>query len=184
MNTARPGYAPPSAPPGRAALEAEWPEVFSDSQRIGRLRMCCYQVTGALVIMLLAALLVLLAPLSPVLSANDLLLSWGALVAAGVLMTVWMLVLTRRRLHDVDRTGWWALLVLVPVLNLLLFVYLLLVPGSDGTNRYGAPSGPNGVLVTLFGGLIWVISLVSLLANVLALGVLLWVPSYQAQWLP
>lgn len=43
-----------------------------------------------------------------------------------------------RRLHDLDKTGWLSLLMLVPVLNALLGLYLLFASGTVGHNQYGA----------------------------------------------
>ena len=41
-----------------------------------------------------------------------------------------------RRLHDTDRSGWWYLLSLVPLVSLvLLFFYCQ--KGTDGPNRFG-----------------------------------------------
>jgi uncharacterized membrane protein YhaH (DUF805 family) len=41
-----------------------------------------------------------------------------------------------RRLHDTDRSGWWLLLALVPLVGLVLILFL--VQDSDAsTNRYG-----------------------------------------------
>ncbi|MCU1054800.1 DUF805 domain-containing protein [Stenotrophomonas maltophilia group sp. RY12688] len=45
---------------------------------------------------------------------------------------------TIRRLHDTDRSGWWLLLGFVPFVSLVLLVFLLL-PGTPGGNRFGAP---------------------------------------------
>jgi uncharacterized membrane protein YhaH (DUF805 family) len=44
-----------------------------------------------------------------------------------------------RRLHDLGWSGWWALLLFVPVLGALMLVPLLLAPGSAGANRFGPP---------------------------------------------
>jgi uncharacterized membrane protein YhaH (DUF805 family) len=62
----------------------------------------------------------------------------------GLLSGIWMLLhfipavaATIRRLHDTDRSGWWYLLGLVPLANLVLFVFTLL-RGSPGPNRFGA----------------------------------------------
>jgi len=41
-----------------------------------------------------------------------------------------------RRLHDTDRSGWWMLLALVPIVGLVLIV-LLAEDSNAGTNRYG-----------------------------------------------
>ncbi|MDO4921763.1 MAG: zinc-ribbon domain-containing protein [Phascolarctobacterium sp.] len=42
-----------------------------------------------------------------------------------------------RRLHDLNLSGWWALLLGVPVLNGLLCLYLVFVKGTNGANNYG-----------------------------------------------
>jgi uncharacterized membrane protein YhaH (DUF805 family)/ribosomal protein L40E len=42
-----------------------------------------------------------------------------------------------RRLHDINASGWWFILSLVPVANFVLGVVLLFVKGTEGENRYG-----------------------------------------------
>lgn len=42
------------------------------------------------------------------------------------------------RLHDVDRSGWWILALLVPILGQILVLRMALWPGTPGSNRYGA----------------------------------------------
>jgi uncharacterized membrane protein YhaH (DUF805 family) len=43
-----------------------------------------------------------------------------------------------RRLHDVDRTGWWYLLVLIPVLGPLILIFAFFIHrGTRGENRFG-----------------------------------------------
>jgi len=41
-----------------------------------------------------------------------------------------------RRLHDTDRSGWWLLLALVPLVGLVL-IWFMAQEGNAGTNRYG-----------------------------------------------
>jgi uncharacterized membrane protein YhaH (DUF805 family) len=41
-----------------------------------------------------------------------------------------------RRLHDTDRSGWWLLLCLVPLVGLVVIVFLAL-EGTPGSNRFG-----------------------------------------------
>jgi uncharacterized membrane protein YhaH (DUF805 family) len=43
-----------------------------------------------------------------------------------------------RRLHDLDRSGWWALFAFVPLVNFIFGLYLLFKRGTEGPNRYGA----------------------------------------------
>lgn len=42
-----------------------------------------------------------------------------------------------RRLHDTDRSGWWLLLALFPLLGLLVLIIFLVQRGSAGANRFG-----------------------------------------------
>jgi uncharacterized membrane protein YhaH (DUF805 family) len=44
-----------------------------------------------------------------------------------------------RRLHDIDKSGWWMLLVLVPLISLIL-IYWFCKRGTPGSNRFGVPS--------------------------------------------
>ncbi len=43
-----------------------------------------------------------------------------------------------RRLHDVGKSGWFSLIVLVPVLGLIWLIILFCSNGVDGQNRYGS----------------------------------------------
>lgn len=42
-----------------------------------------------------------------------------------------------RRCHDLDKSGWWCLLTLVPIVNFIFLIYLLFAKGTDGWNQYG-----------------------------------------------
>lgn len=57
------------------------------------------------------------------------------------------LALRCRRLHDFDASGWWQLLILVPVVNWFVDLVFGLAPGSAGPNRFGPdPRIPAGSL--------------------------------------
>ena len=48
-----------------------------------------------------------------------------------------LLAVGARRLHDSNHSGWWQLMILVPVAGwIVLFVFMLL-PGDDDANRFG-----------------------------------------------
>ena len=49
-----------------------------------------------------------------------------------------------RRLHDVDRTGWWLLLAFVPVVGLIVLLIWFCTKGTDGPNRFGPDPLPSG----------------------------------------
>lgn len=43
-----------------------------------------------------------------------------------------------RRLHDTDRSGWWLLLALVPVIGAIVLLVFALLEGTRGANRFGS----------------------------------------------
>jgi len=47
------------------------------------------------------------------------------------------LAVTTRRLHDIDRSGWYLLLQCVPLVN-LWFLFLMCQDSAPGANRFGA----------------------------------------------
>lgn len=42
-----------------------------------------------------------------------------------------------RRLHDTDRSGWWLLIALVPVIGYIVLFVFLVLPSNPGQNRFG-----------------------------------------------
>lgn len=42
-----------------------------------------------------------------------------------------------RRLHDVDKSGWWLFISLIPLIGAILLIYWYIKPSQEGTNRYG-----------------------------------------------
>jgi uncharacterized membrane protein YhaH (DUF805 family) len=42
-----------------------------------------------------------------------------------------------RRLHDIDRSGWWLLIGLVPLVGLIVMIVFLTKRGTEGQNRFG-----------------------------------------------
>ena len=61
----------------------------------------------------------------------------GLATIASFAMVVPSTMLGIRRLHDLDKTGWWLLLGFVPLINLAFALYLIFVEGTRGPNRYG-----------------------------------------------
>jgi uncharacterized membrane protein YhaH (DUF805 family) len=42
-----------------------------------------------------------------------------------------------RRLHDTDRSGWWSLIVLIPLVGAIAMLVFNCLPGAEGANRFG-----------------------------------------------
>jgi uncharacterized membrane protein YhaH (DUF805 family) len=49
-----------------------------------------------------------------------------------------------RRLHDTNRTGWWILIGLIPIIGFIVLLVFYLSEGDAGENKYG-PSPGSGV---------------------------------------
>ena len=60
------------------------------------------------------------------------------LVVVVLSLIVPAVTVTVRRLHDTERSGWWALLLPLPLLALIVLLFCLL-PGNAGKNKYGEP---------------------------------------------
>jgi uncharacterized membrane protein YhaH (DUF805 family) len=65
----------------------------------------------------------------------------------GLLSGLWSLIILIpailiyiKRFHDRDKSGWWVLIGLIPIIGALwLLVELGFLKGTDGPNRYGPP---------------------------------------------
>jgi uncharacterized membrane protein YhaH (DUF805 family) len=45
-----------------------------------------------------------------------------------------------RRLHDTNKSGWWQLLWLIPILGWLALLYFFIVQGDESDNRFNTPA--------------------------------------------
>ena len=43
-----------------------------------------------------------------------------------------------RRLHDTDRSGWWILISLIPLIGVIVLFVFMCLDSQPGTNRFGA----------------------------------------------
>ncbi|MEU5418143.1 DUF805 domain-containing protein [Streptomyces sp. NPDC001407] len=59
----------------------------------------------------------------------------GVLYSLAVLLP--SLAVGVRRLHDTNRTGWWILIALVPIIGGIILLVFLALPGTPGDNSYG-----------------------------------------------
>ena len=58
----------------------------------------------------------------------------------GVLSPVLMLpsiAVSVRRLHDIDKSGWWVLLSLIPIVGIIVLIVWYVRAGQTGNNRFG-----------------------------------------------
>ena len=55
----------------------------------------------------------------------------------GLAVLIPALAVTVRRLHDIDRTGWWIFINLIPLIGTIVLLVFELTPGTPGSNSYG-----------------------------------------------
>ncbi|UWU20930.1 DUF805 domain-containing protein [Rhizobium sp. CB3060] len=58
-----------------------------------------------------------------------------------------------RRLHDIDRTGWWYWFGAVPVIGFIVLLVFMCTQSTPGANRYGPPAGSSPEPALAGGGL-------------------------------
>ena len=59
----------------------------------------------------------------------------SALVSLGLFLPG--LAVSVRRLHDVDRSGWWVLLAFIPLIGIIVLIVWWATEGTRGPNRFG-----------------------------------------------
>ena len=147
--------------------------------RVSRVQFLAYSTFNALIALMLVALLfVMIGGFQGMVNASSEQLPMSLLGASSVGVAVLFylqLAVSKRRFNDLNKTGWLALLMLVPGVNILVYLYLLAVKGSEGANYYGLPARPATQLKTVLMVLIplLVMSLIGLLTQVV-------VPSYHS----
>ena len=66
----------------------------------------------------------------------------------GLVVLIPSLAVTVRRLHDTDRSGWWILIALVPLIGVIVLLVFALLEGTPGDNQYGPnPQGATARVV-------------------------------------
>jgi uncharacterized membrane protein YhaH (DUF805 family) len=60
-----------------------------------------------------------------------------------VFLVPWQIFLYIQRIHDFNQSGWWVLLIFFPYLGVLFLLLLLIIPGTNGSNKFGSKTPPN-----------------------------------------
>lgn len=71
------------------------------------------------------------------------------LVLSLVALALWVIgiSISVRRWHDLNKSGWWVLINLIPVLGWIYSLVMLgFMPGDQGPNQYGAPPREGQIL--------------------------------------
>ncbi len=76
---------------------------------------------------------------SIVLSAVDMAVGTMGILSGiyGLAMLIPSIAVGVRRMHDIDRSGWWLLIAFVPFIGVIVLLVFALLPGTAGDNRFG-----------------------------------------------
>jgi uncharacterized membrane protein YhaH (DUF805 family) len=121
-------------------------KLFSASGRIGRVRYIGWSAglwIASFVVMVLVGMIAALLGHRGGGAVSLLIMAvYAGLAFVSVLFAI-------QRIHDFDISGWLAVLLVVPVINFFFAIALMVIPGSDGSNRYGARPPANSVSVII-----------------------------------
>lgn len=111
-------------------------KIYTTEGRLNRLRYFIYSIAWSLISSVVGFILG---------SIGGLLSSDPESVLVIVPVGIWSFVagigsimIAIRRLHDLNKSGWFLLIGLIPLINMIFMLYILLIPGTVGDNQYGA----------------------------------------------
>ncbi|MEN9847655.1 MAG: hypothetical protein RL368_395 [Pseudomonadota bacterium] len=164
-------YAVPQSNLTLGSKEEDYGEIrfFSSKGRIGRLRYISYVSTLILLGIIIAFALMAFfglgsKPYASLGHNSDLVVLLLPLFFVLFFVLPSFLFLNIQRLHDINRSGWFSILLLVPLLNVIMILGLMGQAGNTERNQFGAPPPPNTLLVKISSALFilfWVLGQVS-----------------------
>jgi len=159
----------PYAPPGSEVADVSAAHGFQPvklwpvSGRIGRLRLLAYSV-GAYV---LATVVAMIIGFAFGVTGNKSLIALAPILAVIAYLVVNYLLLIQRS-HDMNLSGWYSVLALIPLVG-LVWVFK---GGSPGANQFGAPPPPNTLGVKIIACVFPLIMVIGIVAAIA-------IPAYQ-----
>jgi len=157
-------------------------KVFSAQGRMGRVRFINYYLLIPFAIMMgLMAIMGIFGAIMGTMLGDPA----GGFSIIGGIMTLVMLIIyvvyivysfmvIIQRCHDFNASGWLSLLMLIPAVGLFFLIALLVIPGTEGENKFGAPTRPNSTVGVVFASLSPVILIV-----VIGILAAISIPAYQ-----
>lgn len=160
-------YSPPQGDlTDQQAVAFNQPKFLSLSGRIGRLRYLAYG--SGLMLVFYGVLAALMAAFGASILAGG----SGSFIVLGVMGLLYIPLMVFswgyivRRLNDLNKSGWLSLLMLVPLANVGLLLYVLFGRGTEGNNNYGAPPPPNTTGVIALSCVLPAIAIIGILAAI------------------
>lgn len=145
--------------------ESYQPRIFALKGRIGRLRYLSYNLAYTISFIFLTFL-------SDWLTTGNTIV--GGVFALVLLVPYLCFTISAqcRRLNDLNRSGWWALLLIVPFVNIIFWLYLTFAPGTKINNKFGPRPYPTPkalVILAIIGVFVYISGVLAAIA----------IPAYQ-----
>lgn len=99
--------------------------------RLNRQRFILRSLGVFIVVFVIAVVLFSIAEISQ----SEVIYSFSTIVSLMFMIPSFMLII--RRLHDLNRPGWWCISAIIPIVNIIFAFYLIVFIGTNGPNQYG-----------------------------------------------
>ena len=161
-------YSPPRATVRDKQATYGEVKIFSARGRIGRVRYLAYSFGFMMLAIVVLGAIVGIAAVAvgPAVAMTVYFAGIIALMVVGVLFGI-------QRLHDLDKSGWLFLVMLVPLVSIFFSFDLIFAPGTKDVNRFGNPPPPNSSGVILVA---WLVPVFIMLLGIIAA---IAIPQYQ-----
>ena len=115
----------------------EWAKqnIFTTEGRLNRLKYFQYTLLVSLSVGIVEVILVWLT--TKITGSNEGVLVTAVYIVTSLPMFFGNAMVTVRRCHDLNLSGFYVLLCAIPVINVLFSIYLLFAKGTIGWNRFG-----------------------------------------------
>jgi len=174
MTTNNPYQAPTSDVTQANSNQPYQPQIFTTKGRIGRLRYLAYGMISYLCLIPLGIVAAMIGGLAGGDSSDPGIVSGIMFLLIGIgylAMLVFMFVLAKRRLNDLNQSGWLSLLLIIPLVNFIIGLWLIFAPGKKEHNGYGAHPVKNPIGIVLL-AVLMPIAMLGILASIT-------IPAYQ-----
>ncbi len=144
MNANTP-YSPPRATVRDKQAAYDEVKIFTTRGCIGRVRYLAYSFG-----FMMAGILILATLMGIIATAVGTTAAMAVYIAGIIGLMVVSVLFGIQRLHDLDKSGWLYLVMLIPLVGVFFSFYLIFAPGTKEMNRFGNPPPPNsgGVVLT------------------------------------
>lgn len=159
---------PYQGPDAQTAIDEDTytPKIFSFHGRLGRMRYLAYLMLSyfASYAVLIPAMMLIGGGMEG--SGGLAAVGWLIYAVAMIFGVVAAFTLAKRRLNDLDKSGWLSLILVVPLVNMIFGLYLLFARGTEGSNDYGPEPEANSTWHFVVGLSLPIIGIIGIIAAV------------------